>query len=99
MTTYIQQEGNLYITFAGYLEELRAQERQKPPGQRREVPTLADLAPIVDLHPVTFTNVANGKIKLLNLEVARRALDELWRRGFRPQLTDFLKYVPPDHEI
>lgn len=96
MTEHKKPEGTMYIVFAAYLEGLKSQERQKPPNDRREVPTLAELARVVDLHEVTFTNTANGKIKLLNLEVTRKALDELWRRGFNPQLTDFLKYIPPE---
>lgn len=96
MTQQTNREGNLYITFGAYLSELRAQEKQKPPGQRREVPTSQEVADAAGVHLVTMTNIANGKIQQLNLETARKALDYLWHRGFHPQLTDFLKYIPPE---
>lgn len=89
-------EGSLFITFSAYLDELKAQEKQKPPGQRRDVPTIKDLAQAVGVHQVTLTNIASDNIDRLSLKVARAVLDEMWHRGFRPQLTDFMRYIPPE---
>lgn len=90
------REGSLYITFAAYLDTLRANEKQKPESARTEIPTITDLADAVGVHNVTLTNIANGRIDRLTLETARKVLDEMWRRGFRPQITDFIRYVPPE---
>lgn len=93
-----EAEGNLFITFSAYLDELKAVEKQKPAHLRQEVPTIKDLAEAIGVHQVTLTNIANDKIDRLSLKVARNVLDAMWKRGFRPQLTDFMKYIPPEIE-
>ncbi len=90
-----KEETRMYITFDAYLNQLRATELAKPPHQRKEVPTLAELADASGRHKVNFANFVKGKTKAINLEVAQMALDELWRRGFEPQITDIIRYVPP----
>lgn len=95
------KEGEMYITFNSYLDHLRSEEGLKPPSQRREVPTNRDLARAIrerhdtKLHEVTLSNMINGNVKLFNMETARLLLDEMWRRGFTPEITDFIKYSPP----
>lgn len=90
-----KEQGRMYVTFAAYLNQLKANELQKPPEQRKEVPTLTELAQAAGRHEINFSNMVNGKTKALNLEVAQLALDELWRRGFEPQITDIIRYSPP----
>lgn len=95
------KEGEMYITFGSYLDHLRSEEGLKPPSQRREVPTNRELARAlrerydIKLHEVTLSNMINGNVKLFNMETARILLDEMWRRGFNPELSDFIKYAPP----
>jgi hypothetical protein len=96
MTSQLEKEGTMFITLGAYLKQLESEEGRKPAPQRREVPTIKTLAEVVGVHYVTLTNISNDKVGLLNLEVARKVLDELWHRGFHPQLTDFLKYIPPE---
>lgn len=98
MTATLRKEGSLYITFGAYLKQLDATEGQKPVDQRRAIPSLKELADVVGVHQVTMTNIANGKVDRLNLETVRLVLDEMWRRGFHPQLTDFIKYNPPESD-
>ena len=90
------QEGSMFVTFGAYLDNLKTQEKLKPPTQRQPVPTLKDLAEAVGVHQVTLTNIATGHIERLSLDVARRVMDEMWRLGFKPEITDFIKYVPPE---
>lgn len=95
MTNEQSQGGSMYITFSAYLDELRAAEKQKPPAQRQPVPTIKDLAKAVDVHQVTLTNIVTGHIDRLSIDTARKVMDEMWRLGFKPEITDFIKYVPP----
>jgi len=96
-----QKGGTLYITFNPYLDRLRSEEGQKPPQDRRNVPTIRELARSirerhgVTLHEVTLNNIINGNGPLLNKETVRMLLDEMWHLGFKPELSDFIKYVPP----
>ena len=86
----------MYITFAAYLNQLRADEMNKPSQERKDVPNIEQLASAADRHPINFSTFINGKSKTFNLEVAQAALDELWRLGFTPQITDIIKYIPPE---
>lgn len=90
-----KKEGALFITFGAYLDSLKAQQGQLPPADRRHVPTIRELARAIGIHEVTLTNISNGRIKQLDLQKARMILDEMRRRGFDTEVTDFIKYVPP----
>lgn len=94
----IVSKGNMYITFAAYLNQLRADEMNKPASVRKEVPNIEQLASAADRHPINFSAFINGKSKTFNLEVAQAAMDELWRLGFNPQITDIIRYIPPEVE-
>ena len=96
MTSKPLNEGSMYIVFGSYLKQLEADEGQKPLAQRRNVPTIKDLAEVAGVHQVTLTNIVNGKIDRLTIEVARKVLDHMWRLGFQPKETDFIRYVPPE---
>ena len=99
MTNKQQQGGSMYITFGAYLDELRAAEKQKPPTQRQPVPTIKELAEVIGVHQVTLTNIVTGHIDRLSIDTARKVMDEMWRRGFKPEISDFIKYVPPDSNL
>lgn len=87
--------GRVHISFKSYLIGLQSAEELKQPEQRRQVPTVKDLAAVAGVHEVTLHNIVNGKVKGLNLETMQKVLDEMWRRGFEPQLSDFIRYEPP----
>lgn len=90
-----EKESALFITFGAYLDSLKAQQGQLPPSERQHVPTIRELARSIGIHEVTLTNISNGRIKQLDLQKTRLILDEMRRRGFDTELTDFIKYVPP----
>lgn len=90
-----QKEGRVHITFNSYLKRLQADESDKPEPLRRDVPTVKELADVAGVHEVTLHNIVNSKVTRLNLETMQVVLDEMWRRGFEPQLTDFIRYEPP----
>jgi len=87
--------GRVHISFKSYLTGLQSAEELKPVEQRREVPTVKDLAQVAGVHEVTLHNIVNGKVKQLNLETMQKVLDEMWRYGFEPRITDFIRYEPP----
>lgn len=90
------KDGQVYFAFNGYLDRLRSDENVKPPSDRRGVPTVKDLADAVGVHEVTLHNIVNGKVRRLNVDTMEAVLNELWKRGFTPQLTDFIRYIPPE---
>lgn len=90
-----EREGDLFITFGAYLDSLKAQQGLLPPAERQHVPTIRELARSIGIHEVTLTNISNGRIKQLDLQKTRLILDEMRRRGFATELSDFIKYIPP----
>jgi DNA-binding Xre family transcriptional regulator len=84
----------LTVTLSDYLDILRGQEATKPPGERRHVPTLGELAAGADLHRVTVSNLANNNIKQLNIETLSAIVNELRRREFDVQVSDILAFRP-----
>jgi len=91
-----ERNGQVYFVFNGYLDRLRSDEAVKPPAQRREIPTIKDLAEAIAVHEITLHNIVNGKVTRLNIDTMAAVLDEMWRRGFSPKLDDFIRYVPPE---
>lgn len=98
-----EQEGKrMFVALSSYLDCLRQQEEIKPFAERRQVPGISDLAaairsrhPDSKLHNVTLYNFANGHVKLVNLETAQMIMDELWHMGFKPDISDLIRYQPP----
>lgn len=91
-----KEEGKLYITFAAYLDRLRAEENQKPPEARQHVPYINEMAEAIGVHEITLGKIINGKVTRLNLSIAQKILDYLRVNGFRPDVTDFIRYIPPE---
>lgn len=85
----------LMVTLNAYLHHLAAHEQRKPLGDRQAIPTLDELARLIGIHPVTLSNIANSKIKQLNLTVGGRILAALHHLGFMTTLSDILTYIPP----
>lgn len=85
----------MVITLKLYLNRLELQEKTRPEGQRRDVPSMEQLAAAVGIHPVTLSNIANSNIRQLNLETGSRIITAMRRFGFPMTLTDLLEYQPP----
>lgn len=83
------KEGKVYVSLGSYLANLEAQGRMN-------VPTIRSLAGSIGMHEVTLHNIAKGRSKQLNLETAQRILDEMNRRGFKMDISDLVKYDPPE---
>lgn len=84
----------MLIVFGQYLDRIRAAEREKPPGERRYVPTLRELATAVDIHEVTLSKIANGKVSELRLDTGARIISAMRRYGFPMDTTDLIVYSP-----
>jgi hypothetical protein len=89
-------EGAMYVVLKSYLDGLEAIERSKPDTQRRKVPTIGELAAELGIHRVTLSNVVNGNIAQLNLELGGRIITAMRRRGFAADVTDLIAYRPPE---
>lgn len=88
----------MYVVLKSYLESLEAAERSKVESQRRKVPTIGELAKELGIHRVTLSNVVNGNIAQLNLELGGRIITAMRRRGFKMIETDLIAYRPPEDE-
>ena len=90
----------MVINLKGYLKQLEGTELRRPEYKRKNVPTLKELAAAIGIHEMTMVNIANGKIKLLNLNTAQRIISEMRKRGFDMQTTDLLDYQAlPSSEV
>jgi hypothetical protein len=97
------KDKRMFVSFGKYLIELEEEQKDKPFAHRRQIPTIAAIVesirarhPESKLHNVTVYNLASGNIKLLNLDTAQLLLDELWYMGFKPSVSDFITYKPPE---
>lgn len=84
----------MQVVFSKYLKALETAEQAKPLEQRRRVPTIEELAPVVGLHPVTLRNIANSNIKKLDLDTAGQLISLMRKIGFNTVETDVIRYVP-----
>lgn len=84
----------MYVKLSGYLEGLENLERSKPEGQRRDVPSMKELAEAAGIHPVTMSKLVTGKINSLNFGTGAAIIGELRRRGFNTDVADILAYRP-----
>lgn len=89
-------DGTLYITLKSHLEHIAAHERSKPLNERRLIPSMDELARMVGIHPVTLSNIANSRIKQLNLVLGGRILTALHHYGFTTTIGDIIAYRSPD---
>jgi len=86
----------MYITLKSYLGHIEALERSKPPGTRRTIPTIGELADELGIHRVTLSNIVNGNIQQLDLKTGGRIITAMRRRGFEMDVTDMIAYRPPE---
>jgi DNA-binding Xre family transcriptional regulator len=80
------------VNLKSYLTDLERDENIKSQEQRREIPTLAELADIVGMHRISFYRIANNQVKKLDLKTADKIISEMRRRGFSMQISDLLVY-------
>jgi hypothetical protein len=85
--------GSILIKIKPYLASLEAQEGYAPAEKRRHVPTLTELAEVTGLHPVSFSSIANNRVKRLNLDILAIIILSLRESGFNTQIQDLLQYV------
>lgn len=82
------------VVFGDYLKGLEASEKEKPLELRRRVPSIEEIAPVVELHPVTLRNIANNNIKKLDLDTAGKLITLMRKLGFDTVETDVIRYIP-----
>lgn len=82
------------VNLKSYLADLERNETARPEKERRQIPTLAELADVVGMHRISFYRIANNQIGKLDLEIADKVIAEMQRRGFPMQINDFLIYIP-----
>lgn len=80
------------ITFKTYIDDLERAERRKAESERRAIPTMEEIAQVVNVHPVSFSRIVNNNVKRLNLDLVGRVIAFMRGRGFDMQTTDFLDY-------
>lgn len=82
------------IQLDAYLDRLKGAEGHQKAGERRQVPTYAELARECGISPVTLSRITNGHVKQLNLVVLDSIITSLRQRGFATEVSDLLVYQP-----
>ncbi len=80
----------LVVTLGAYLAYIKSEELTKAESQRRDVPTIGELAEAAGVHRVTMQHLVTGDIKRVNFETLSAVLNELRRRGFDPKESDIV---------
>lgn len=99
----MEQKLVLRVTLRDYLTRLEAAETVKLPSQRHKIPTIAELAHAAGVTRQALYNIAEGRVKMVNLETLGSVLSELRQRGFDTEVSDLLtayrvEELPSDHE-
>jgi DNA-binding Xre family transcriptional regulator len=84
----------MHIVLKQYLERIDKEEREKPPSQRRRVPSIRELAKAVDMHEVNLSRLANDRVSDLRLSTAAKIIGTMRQYGFSMDVSDFLVYTP-----
>lgn len=85
---------SVQVSLREYLIQLEASESIKPPHERRAVPSLPSLAAAAGFTRQGLYNLAGGNIKMLNLEVLSKVMNELRRHGFPVEVSHLLTAYP-----
>jgi hypothetical protein len=86
----------MHIVFRDYYTSVEAAERAKPPGERRYVPTLGEIADAIGINQVTLSKLMSGRIRALNLDTGGKIIQTMRRYGFEMTERDLLVYTPDD---
>lgn len=82
------------VNVSEHLDALKAAENQKPLNQRREVPTLSDIARETGVNRASLYNWAANKYESSRHDMLAAVMNELRRRGFPVTVEDLLKEHP-----
>jgi DNA-binding Xre family transcriptional regulator len=82
------------VTLKEHLQQLEASEAVKHPSQRRDVPSIPELAEAAGVTRATLYNLPS--VQSVNLKLLDRIIDELNRQGFETELTDLLTTYPDE---
>lgn len=88
----------LYVTLSECLNKLRAQEGEKEYHERRQVPSLTEIADSIGMHRVTITNLANNNISNVSRKTMAAVVNELRRRGFVVNAGDVFTFFPANQQ-
>jgi transcriptional regulator with XRE-family HTH domain len=91
-----QKSGIVYVTLKAHLTNLEEIESTKPPTERRDVPSMAQLAQLAGVTPNTIARWARNEIESTTHRTLARIISELRARGFDTNLTDILAYREDD---
>lgn len=81
------------FTAMALLERLTAQEMIKPKEQRREVPSVPELAKAAGLAPKNMRRILNNGTEAINRRAIATVVRELRARGFRVHFDDIFEMV------
>jgi transcriptional regulator with XRE-family HTH domain len=82
------------VDIRGYLDQLQSAEETKPANERKPVPTISHLAEVAGMSRQAMSNLANGRTRLVNLDVLAAVIIELRRWGFTE--TDLRHILVPE---
>lgn len=86
------------VKLKAYLAQIEHEESFKPNVERREVPTITDLAKEVGVSRAQLHRLLASDVKSLKLELIDDIMGALVKRGFEPRLEDVLEYRRPASE-
>lgn len=84
----------ILVSINEHLDRLRVAEQSKPLNQRREVPSLADLARISNVPRATLYNLAGRKYESVRLDHLADIINVLREQGFSVTVADLLAEHP-----
>ena len=82
----------MIVTLKSYLEGLAEIESVKSSDMKQRVPSINELAKIVDVHQTTLNRIANNQTRKFDLDIADKIITEMRRRGFDMQVQDLVAY-------
>lgn len=94
--TIERKGGTMHVVFREYLTQIEKAERAKPPGERRYIPTLGEIATSIGINQVTLSKLMSGKIRALNLDTGGKIMQTMRQYGFEMTERDLVAYTPGD---
>jgi len=92
------EDANLYIILKSYLNRLDAEEKAKPKGEQRPVPTLSEIAQDIGLSRNAMSNISTNTLRQLTLKTGGKIIAAVRRRGFPMEVSDLVAYRAPKSE-
>ncbi len=85
----------LEVTLYKYYARLVANEYEKPPHERRAIPTYVELSKEIGVSKMTMSRLFSdsSSVKRLNLDIVDRLMKAMKRRGFEMDVNDVIVYV------